>query len=346
MDTRGAQGGDHAAMTHDLHVRIFRLTRCTFLWLLPPCLWLFSAGVVFGQSFPMRPVRMVTAEAGGGSDLVSRLLAQSLVGVWGQQVVVDNRGTAGGAIAAEIVAKAPQDGYTLLHYGSNIWLLPFLRKSLPYDPVRDLAPVSLTARAPNIIVVHPAQPIKSVAELIAFAKAKPGSLGYASGGTGSTPHLAAELFKAMAGVDIVRIPYRGGGPALNDLLGGQVPLMFPVAAAALPHVKSGRLRALAVTSAQPTELAPGIPTVAASGLLGYESVSIQGLFAPAGTSPVLINALNRQIVQNLQTPNLKEKFFAMGIESVGSSPDALAATLKSEMVRLGKVIRDAGIHDE
>ncbi len=289
---------------------------------------------------------MVTAEAGGGSDLVSRVLAQALVGVWGQQVVVDNRGTAGGAIAAEIVARAPQDGYTLLHYGSNIWLLPFLRKNLPYDPVRDLAPVTLTARAPNLIVVHPAQPIKSVGDLIALAKAKPGGLGYASGGTGSTPHLAAELFKTMAGVDIVRIPYRGGGPALNDLLGGQVPMMFPVAAAVMPHVKSGRLRALAVTSAQPTELAPGLPTVAASGVPGYESVSIQGLFAPAGTSAALVNTLNRQVVQLLHTANLRERFFNMGIESVGSTPEAFAATVKSEMARLGKVIRDAGIRDE
>ncbi len=314
--------------------------------LFPPGLWCLDAGLASAQTFPSRPIRMVTAEAGGGSDLVSRVLAQALVGVWGQQVVVDNRGTAGGAIAAEIVARAPQDGYTLLHYGSNIWLLPFLRKNLPYDPVRDLAPVTLTARAPNLIVVHPAQPIKSVGDLIALAKAKPGGLGYASGGTGSTPHLAAELFKTMAGVDIVRIPYRGGGPALNDLLGGQVPMMFPVAAAVMPHVKSGRLRALAVTSAQPTELAPGLPTVAASGVPGYESVSIQGLFAPAGTSAALVNTLNRQVVQLLHTANLRERFFNMGIESVGSTPEAFAATVKSEMARLGKVIRDAGIRDE
>ena len=306
------------------------------------------SGIGHAQQYPVRPIRLIIpGGAGTSGDIGGRLVASELAKQFGQQVVVDNRPGASQAIALEMTAKAPPDGYTLvLGTQSGLIFATATRKSLPYDPVRDLAPVSLTARAPNIIVVHPAQPIKSVAELIAFAKAKPGSLGYASGGTGSTPHLAAELFKAMAGVDIVRIPYRGGGPALNDLLGGQVPLMFPVAAAALPHVKSGRLRALAVTSAQPTELAPGIPTVAASGLLGYESVSIQGLFAPAGTSPVLINALNRQIVQNLQTPNLKEKFFAMGIESVGSSPDALAATLKSEMVRLGKVIRDAGIHDE
>ena len=289
---------------------------------------------------------MVTAEAGGGSDIVSRVIAQALSGTLGQQVVVDNRGAAGGAIAAEIVARSQPDGYTLLHYGSNIWLLPFLRKNLPYDPVRDFAPVTLTTRAPNMIVVHPSLAVKTVVELIAMAKAKPGSLGYASGGTGSTPHLAAELFKAMAGVDIVRIPYKGGGPALNDLLGGQVPLMFPVAAAALPHVKSGRLRALAVTSAQPTELTPGLPTVAASGLPGYESVSIQGLFAPAGTPAVLINRLNREFVRVVQSASVKDRFFSMGIESVGATPEAFGATMKSEMARLGKVIRDAGIRDE
>lgn len=311
-----------------------------------PAALVFCSATGHGQTFPTRPIRMVTAEAGGGSDLVSRVIAQVLSAEWGQQVVVDNRGTAGGVIAAEIVAKAPQDGYTLLHYGSNIWLLPFLRKSVPYDPVRDFATVALTTRAPNVIVVHPSLAVKSVADLIALAKARPGTLGYASGGTGSTPHMAAELFKAMAGVEIVRIPYKGGGPALNDLLGGQVPLMFPVIAAAMPHVRSGRLRALAVTSAQPTELAPGLPTVASAGLPGYESVSIQGLFAPAGTAPALIRALYRQVTRSLHTEKLKEKLFSMGIESVGGTPDALAATVKSEMSRLGKIIRDAGIRDE
>jgi tripartite-type tricarboxylate transporter receptor subunit TctC len=182
--------------------------------------------------------------------------------------------------------------------------------------------------------------------LIALAKAKPGQLNYASDSTGSPNHLAAELFKAMAGVDIVRIPYKGGGPALNDLLGGQVQIMFPVAAAVLPHVKSGKLRALAVTSAQATELTPGLPTAAASGLPGYESVSIQGIFAPTGTSSTLINRLNRDIVRVVNGANLKEKFFSVGIESVGSSPEEFAATVKSEMSRLGKVIKDAGIRDE
>ena len=307
---------------------------------------ILGAAVAFGQNYPNKPVRLVTAEAGGGADLVARLIAQGLSGPLGQQVVVDNRGAAGGAIAAEIVAKALPDGYTLLHYGSNIWLLPFLRNNLLYDPVRDFAPITLAVRAPNMIVVHPSLPVKSVTELIALAKARPGTLSYASGGTGSTPHLAAELFKAMANVDIVRIPYKGGGAALNDLLGGQVPLMFPVAAAALPHVKSGRLRALAVTSAQPTELAPGLPTVAASGLPGYESVSIQGLFAPAGTPATLINRLNQEIVRALNGENLKDKFFSAGIETIGSSPQVFAATVKSEMARLGKVIKDAGIRDE
>ena len=298
------------------------------------------------QGFPNRPIRIVTAEAGGASDFSSRLIAQQIAPSLGQQAIVDNRGAAGGAIAAEIVARASPDGHTLLHYGSNIWMLPFLRDKVPYDPIRDLAPIVLTVRAPAAIVVHPTLPVKSVGELLAMAKAKPGELGYASGGTGSTPHLAAELFKAMGGVNITRIPYKGGGPALNDLLGGQVKLMFPVIPSVRQHLQSGRLRGLAVTSAQPSELVPELPTVAASGLPGYESVSLQGLFAPAKTPDAVIARLNQEVNRALMNPELKQKFLASGVETVGGTPALLGSTVKSEMARLGKVIKDAGIRDE
>lgn len=308
---------------------------------------LFSVSdAVMAQTFPSRPIRIVTAEAGGASDFSSRFIAQQIAPALGQQVIVDNRGAAGGAIAAEIVARANPDGHTLLHYGSNIWMLPFLRDKVPYDVLKDFAPVILTVRAPAAVVVHPTLPVKSIGELLAMARAKPGELGYASGGTGSTPHLAAELFKAMGGVNITRIPYKGGGPALNDLLGGQVKLMFPVISPVRQHLQAGRLRGLAVTSAQPSELVPELPTVAASGLPGYESVSLQGLFAPAKTPAAVIARLNQEINRALATPELKQRFLASGVETVGGAPAVLGDTVKSEMARLGKVIRDAGIRDE
>jgi tripartite-type tricarboxylate transporter receptor subunit TctC len=302
------------------------------------------ADVVSGQNYPNRPIRMLTTEVGGGADFVARVVAHGLSGVLGQQVIVDNRG--GGLIAGEIVARAPRDGYTLLLQGSAFLLAPFLRSSVPYDPVRDFAPITLADSAPSVLVVHPSLPVKSVKELIALAKAKPGELNYAAGSIGATPHLSAELFNTMAGVNITRINYRGTGPALNDLIGGQVQLMFTTPAAGLPHVKSGRLRALAVTSAQPSPLAPGLPTVTASGLPGYESVSIHGIFAPAGTPATIINKLNQEIARVLNRSDVKEKMFKAGIEPVGSLPEEFAATVKSQMATWGKLIKDTGIREE
>jgi tripartite-type tricarboxylate transporter receptor subunit TctC len=250
--------------------------------------WIFLAGIIVvgtetasAQNYPNKPIRLVTAEAGGGADFLARLIAQGLAAGFGQQVIVDNRGAASGVVAADTVAKAPPDGYTLLAIGSVLWLTPFLQDSVGYDPVKDFAPVSITARSVNILVVHPSIAATSVKELLAFARSKPGQLNCASGATGSSNHLAAELFRSMSGVDFVRIPYKGSGPALNDLLGGQVQMMFPTSAAGLPHVKSGRLRALAVTSLKPSTLAPGLPTVAESGVPGYESVVMYALLAPA-----------------------------------------------------------------
>jgi tripartite-type tricarboxylate transporter receptor subunit TctC len=298
---------------------------------------MFIACAVHAQPYPSKPVRIVTTEPGSGNDLVARLIAAGLSGNLGQQVIVDNRGI----LAGEIVAKAPPDGYTLLAYGSPFWLAPFIRNNVGYDPVRDFAAVTLSASSPNILVVHPSLPVNSVRELIALAKARPGELNYGSSSTGATPHLAAELFKSMAGVNIMRVPYKGSGAALNDLIGGQVQLMFPNAGAATPHVKSGRLRALAVTTAQPSVLAPGLPTMAASGLPGYESVSPFGIFAPAGTPAVIINRLNQEIVRVLITAEVKERLYNVGVEVVGGSPEQLMVTMKSEMAMWGKVIRDA-----
>lgn len=311
-------------------------------WMLSLGTLVLGAGSAASQNYPNKPIRMVAAEAGSGSELVARVIAQGLAGGLGQQVVVDNRGILAGAI----VAKAPPDGYTLIAYGSPLWLAPFLQDAVSYDPVKDFAPISLTASTPNILVVHPSVPAKSVKELIALAKSKPGELNYGSGSKGSSTQIAAGLFEAMAGVRMVRVPYKGSGPALTALIGGQIQLMFPAASSVAPHLSSGRLRALAITSAQPSALGPGLPTVAASGLPGYESLSIYGMFAPAKTPAALIKRLNGEIVRVLNRTDVRQKLFSSGVEAVGSSPEQLAHTVKSEMVRLGKVIKDAAIRAE
>ena len=301
------------------------------------------SGAAYAQNYPSKPVRLVAAGVGGGSDFAARLIAQGLAAPLGQQVIVDNRPGAGGLIAGEIVAKAPPDGYTLLLHGSAIWLAPFLRDHVAYDPVRDFAPVTLAVSSTNVIVVHPSVPVRSVQQLIALAKAKPGELNYGSGSVGSGAHLAAELFKSMAGVDIVRIPYKGGGLAVNALIGGQLHLMFPVVGSVLPHIKSGKLRALAATSAQPSALLPDLPTVASAGLPGYESVSIFGILAPSKTSKAIVNRLSQEIARVLNRADVREKFLNVGTEAVGSSPAQFEAAIKSEMTRLGKLIKEVGI---
>ncbi|MSQ73692.1 MAG: tripartite tricarboxylate transporter substrate binding protein [Betaproteobacteria bacterium] len=302
-----------------------------------------GAGVVCAQYYPNKTIRMVTGTVGSSVDSVARPIAQGLAGNMGQPVIVDNRG--GGVVPGETVAKAAPDGYTLLVHASTFYFAPLLQKT-PYDPVKDFSPITVATSSPGILVVHPSVPVKLVKELIALAKARPGELNYASGNSGSIPHLAAELFKAMAGVNIVHIPYNGSGPALNGLIGGQVHLMISAAGPLTPHVKSGRLKALAVTSATPSALAPGLPTVAASGLPGYESASMTGIFAPVNTPETLINRLNQEIVRVINTPEAKERFLNSGVETVGGSPQELAAAVKSEMARMGKVIKDAGIRVE
>ncbi len=301
-----------------------------------------TATVSAQENYPTRPVRIVTAEAGGGGDFIARTLAAELAANLGQQFIIENRGAAGGTIAANMVAKSAPDAYTLLFYSGFVWTLP-LMKSVPYDPVKDLAPIALVARAPNILVVNPALPAKSVKELIALGKSRPGDLSYASSGSGGTPHLAAELFKGMAGINMVHVPYKGQAQAITDLIGGQVQVMFPNAASAAPHLRSRRLRALAVTTPEPTALAPGLPTVASAGLPGYESVVMFGLFAPSAVPVALSRRLNSETLKILGKPDVKEKLFKAGVDTAGSTPEQFAALIKAEIVRLGKVIKDAGI---
>ena len=311
-------------------------------------IWVIVAGLppASGQDYPRRPIRVVTAEPGGGNDYTARVIVQAIGGSLGQPMIVDNRGGAGGVIAADIVAKAQPDGHTLLLYANNVWIIPLLNSNAPFDAVRDFAPITWAAKSSNTLVVHPSLPVKSVQELIAYAKARPGELNYGSGGNGSSTHLAVELFKSMTGVNIVRVSFKGNGPALNAMLGGEVHVMITTAGSVTPHLKSGRLRPLAVTSAEPSPLAPGLPTIAASGLPGYESIQIYGVFAPAKVPAAIVKRLNEEIVRVLGRPDVKEKFIANGMEPVGSTPQLLAATMKSEIVRIGKVIKEAGIRGD
>ncbi len=304
--------------------------------------WVFAAMPVYCQNFPSHPVRVVTGGVGGGSDFTLRLIAQGLVKPLGQQVIVDNRGGASGAIAIQAVSRAPADGHTLLYYSSSLWIVPLIEE-VPWDIARDLVPITLAAMAPNLVVVHPALPARSIKELIALAKTRPGALNYGSGVTGSSVHLAAELFKSMAGVNIVQINYKGAGPAVNDLIAGQLQVMFASAGSVAPHVKSGRLRALAVTSAKPSAVAPGLPTVAASDLAGFESAAAYAMFAPYGTPAAVVNRLNKEIVSVVNDTAVKEKFLVSGVEAVGGTPDELIAYMRNEIARLGKVIQAAGI---
>src|SRR5690349_10685407 len=296
------------------------------------------------QQFPTKPIRLIASGVGGGGDITARLVANGLAQRIGQQVIVDNR--PGGVIPGEIVAKAAPDGYTLMFVGSVIWLSPFMRDDTPFDPVRDFAPITLGVIVPNVLVVHPNLGVKSVTEFIAYAKHRPGALNYATSGAGNSNFLAGELFKAMAGVNLVQVNYRGAALALNDLLGGRVQSMFATVAAAAPHVTSGKLIALAVCSAHPSALMPGVPTVAASGVPGYESSATLGAFAPAKTPAAIINRLNKEMVAVLNSPEGKDRLFKIGIEVVASSPAEFAAAIKNDMAHTGKIIRQAGIRME
>ena len=297
-----------------------------------------------GQDYPTKLIRIVTGGIGSNADYASRLIAPVLSAALGQQVIVDNRQS--GIILGDIVAKAPADGYTLLTTGSTFWLTPYLQSNVSWDPVADFSPITLVSTSPNLIVVHPALPARSIRELIALARSRPGELNYASGATGGTPHLAAELFKSMAKVIIVRITYKGSGQALTDMLAGHLQVSFPNAGGAASYISSGRLRALAVTAAHPSALFPKLPTVSASGLPGYEAGVLNGIFVPARTPAAVVRRLNQEIVLALSRPDVKDKLFTTGVEAVGSPPERLTEAMKADMTVWGKLIRELGIRNE
>jgi tripartite-type tricarboxylate transporter receptor subunit TctC len=300
-------------------------------------------GVAAGQNYPAKPIRIVTSGAGSGADIASRLIGQAVAGPLGQPVIVDNRPS--GDIAGQAVSQASPDGYTVLYEGSAMWLRPLLRKT-PYDPIRDFQPITQSLRQPALLVVHPTLPVKSAREIIALAKSRPGALNYATGSTGSLTHLAAELFQSMSGVTLTRVSYKSGAQALVDLMAGEVQLMFVVSPTVAPHMKTGRLKALGVTSAQPTALIPGIPALAATGLPGFEYVSNVGIFVPAKTPRAIVDRLNQEFVRALSRPEVKDKFLADGVETVGGTPEQFEAVVRAEMLKMGKVIKERGIRDE
>ena len=304
-----------------------------------PAVMVLVAGSACGQDYPSKPIRLVTGLAGGGGDFVARIVAQGISGSLGQPIVVDNRVA---RLTGEIVAKAPADGYTLLVAGAAFAFAPLLEK-MPYDPLTDFSPISILESSPNVLVVPFSVAANSVKELIALAKAKPGVLNYASPSVGSSAHLAAELFKSMAGINIVHVPYKGGSAAIIGLLGGEAQLTFSVQGVVSPHLKAGRLKALGITGAEPSALFPGVPTVAASGVPGYQFGSIDFILAPAKTPAPVISRLNREVVRLLNQADVKEKYLNSGIEARSSTPEELGARMKSDNAKVSKLIMDAGI---
>ena len=300
------------------------------------------------DAYPAKPVRFVVAfPPGGGTDIIARSIAQKLAERIAQQVVVDNRPGAGGNIGTDIVAKSAPDGYTMLMGSAGpLAINASLFGKMPFDPIKDLAPVTLAASTPNVLVVHPSLKAATVEELIALAKARPGEINFASSGHGTPAHLAGELFDSMAGVKMVHVPYKGAAPALADLLGGQVQLMFSTMPPALPHVKDGKLRALAVTSAKRSPAAPELPTVDEIALPGFEANTWHGVVVPAGTPGAIVARLNREIVAILHLPDVVERLSGQGAEPVGSTPREFAAYIRAETVKWARVVRESGAKAE
>ena len=310
------------------------------------CLAGIAAGAATAQNYPVKPIRIIVPQSAGGStDLVARPLAQKLGDALGQTVVVDNRPGAGSVIGTDLVAKAAPDGYTLLAVAASVTMSPSLYK-LPFDPLRDLAPISQLSSLPNILVVHPALPVKSVQEFVAFAKARPGQLNYGSSGVATGTHLSMELLMYMAGISMVHVPYKGGSLNVNALIAGETQVNFSTISTALPHVKSGRLRALAVSTARRASAAPEVPTVAEAGLPGYDYSSWIGLLAPAKTPQAIIGRLNTDAVRAMHTREIKAILAVEGSEAMGSSPAEFDAVMKAEVSRWMKVVKAAGIKVE
>ncbi len=298
--------------------------------------------------YPEKPIRLIVPfAAGGGNDNVARLVGKHISGSLGQPLVIDNRPGAGGVLGAELAAKAAPDGYTLFLGGVGSHAVnPNLNDTLSYDPIRDFAPVALLASAPLVLVVHPSVPADSFKAFVALARARPGQLNYASNGSGSSSHLAAVMFGSMAAVDMVHVPYKGLSPALTDLLSGRVQLMFSSVVAILPHIRAGKLRGLAVTGGKRLPSMPDLPTIAESGLPGYEASSWYGVLAPAGTPREIVARLNAELVKALEQPEVRTSLLAEGAEPIGGTPEQFAAHIRAEKERLGKLIREAKIRLE
>ncbi len=306
---------------------------------------IFSAASA--QEFPAKPVRMVVNfPAGGPSDAIARPLAQRATEIWNQQVVVDFRGGAAGNIGADHVAKSPPDGYTVLLISGSFLTNPALTSNLPFDPLRDFAPVTPAASSGIILVCNPALPVKSVRELIALARKNPGKLTFGSSGTGGSLHLSAELFKMLAGINMLHVPYKGAAPSLIEVVGGQVDMMFIALPPTLPHIRNGRLRALGMGGAQRSPALPDLPTMAEQGVAGYEVNSHFGVLAPGGTPRDIIQKLNAGLVQALQSTYVKERFAAFGTDAVSSTPEQYAAFIKTEIGKWALVVKKAGIRSE
>lgn len=320
----------------------------TALTLLAPMTLVLSAFVATASAqpqptYPNRPIRFIVPLAtGGAGDIAARLFGQKLADGLGQQVVIDNRPGAGGVIGADLAAKASPDGYTLLIAGGNHTIFPSLYKSLPYDFIKDLAPISMLAAFPHLLVVNPALPAKSVKELVALAKAKPGQINYASGGNGSTAHMAAEYFKSVAGINVIHVPYKGTAPALVALIAGEASLAFYSASSVLQHIKAGRLRALATTGERRSPSLPDLPTVAEAGVPGFETSGWVGLLAPAGTPKRIIAKLHGELARILSLPDVKERLAVLDLESVGSAPEEFATFIKKDIVKWAKVVKESG----
>ncbi|HET7159645.1 MAG TPA: tripartite tricarboxylate transporter substrate binding protein [Burkholderiales bacterium] len=304
-----------------------------------------ASSLALAQSYPSKTVRMIVPfPPGGTTDILGRLAAQKLSEALGHQVIVDNRPGAGGNIGAELAAKSPADGYTLLAApGSTLTIHPSLYAKLPFDPLRDFAPITMLAAVPNLLVVHPSLPVKSVKDLIALAKAKPGELNYASTGAGQSTHLSMELFKNMAGVKITHVPYKGSAPAISDLMGGHVLLMFDNMPSALPQAKAGKLRGVAVSTSKRSPVMPSVPTVSESGLPGFEVSVWFSVLAPANTPREIIDRLNAVLVKALHTPDMRERLASQGAEAIGNTPEAFAAQMKADIAKWAKVVRDSNI---
>lgn len=304
---------------------------------------MYLAGAAWAQDYPAKPVRVIVPFApGGGTDLMARVVVQKLGETLGGTWVIDNRGGAGGTIGSDLAAKSPPDGYTLLVVSGAHAINPSLHARLPYDTERDFAPITMITSGPGLLVVHPSLPARTVKEFIALAKARPGQLNFASAGIGTPPHLAGELFKTMAGIGMVHVPYKGNGPAYIDLLAGHVPVMFPTIPTAIPHVRAGKIRALAVTTAKRTAIVPELPTISESGVPGYDTSSWYGLLAPAGTPAAIVSKVQQGVARVLRSPEVGQKLKADGLELVGNTPEQFAAAIKSEIAKWAKVVKASG----